>query len=57
MRIEAGVGVGSIVPGDDRPEFGGVNVNEAIVVGDGPVELEVEARVGFGQILVEGDGR
>lgn len=57
VRIEAGVGMGSIVPGDGRAEFGGVNVNEAIVVGDGPVELEVEARVGFGQILVEGDGR
>ncbi|USQ75944.1 PspC domain-containing protein [Ornithinimicrobium cryptoxanthini] len=57
VRIEAGVGMGSVVPGDGRPEFGGINVNEAIVVGDGPVELEVEARVGFGQILVEGDGR
>lgn len=57
VRIDAGVGMGSVVPGDGRPEFGGINVNEAIVVGDGPVELEVEAHVGFGQILVEGDGR
>lgn len=57
VRIEAGVGMGSVLPGWDRPEFAGINVNEAIVVGDGPVELEVEARVGFGQILVEGDRR
>ncbi|WP_109471591.1 PspC domain-containing protein [Ornithinimicrobium cavernae] len=57
VRVEAGAGMGGIVHGDPRREVGGVNVGEEIVVGDGPVELEVEARVGFGQVVVEGDGR
>lgn len=56
VRIDAGSGMGS-VDGDGRRSVGGVGVDEVIVLGDGPIDLEVEARVGFGQVLVEGRGQ
>lgn len=55
VRIEAGAGMGTVDL--DGRDVGGVGVDEVIQVGDGPIDLEVEANVGFGQVLVEGDRR
>lgn len=56
VRIEAGTGAGSVDVNDGR-SMDGIGVDEVIVVGDGPIDLEVEANVGLGQVLVEGDGQ
>ncbi|HLS45170.1 MAG TPA: PspC domain-containing protein [Ornithinicoccus sp.] len=55
VQIDAGVGFGAISRDGPSADQGGVNVTNDIVVGDGPVDLTIEAHVGFGQILVEGN--
>jgi phage shock protein PspC (stress-responsive transcriptional regulator) len=57
VQIDAGVGFGAISSDGPGQEHGGVNVTNEIVVGDGPVDVTIEADVGFGQILVEGNER
>ncbi|MCK0110625.1 PspC domain-containing protein [Ornithinimicrobium sp. F0845] len=54
VRIEAGAGMGAV--NKNGQDVGGIGVDEVIVVGDGPVDVEVEANVGFGQVLVEERG-
>lgn len=54
VQIDAGTGMGAISRPGINGDLGGVSLSEEFVVGDGPVDLEVEARVGFGQIVVEG---
>lgn len=60
VRIEAGSGIGTINLSDtgqfDNDGFsvsGGLNVVEDVVVGDGPVDLVIDAQVGIGQVTVE----
>ena len=55
VRIEAGAGMGTV--NKNGQDVGGVGVDEVVVVGDGPIDMDVEANVGFGQVLVEGNRR
>lgn len=58
VRIDAGT-AGGVVRNyeDDASYIGGLNVSEDILIGDGPVDLTIDARVGFGQILLKGGDR
>lgn len=60
VRVEAGSALGAvnlngIEPYVDRgmSVTGGMNVTEDLVVGDGPVDLVIDAQVGIGQVSVE----
>lgn len=59
VRIEAGSGIGAVnlsgPPFQDQgfSVTGGLNINEDLVVGDGPVDLVIDAQVGIGQVTVE----
>lgn len=58
VRIDAGT-AGGVVRNHagDSTYIGGLNVAEDIVIGDGPVDLTIDARVGFGEILLKGGDR
>ncbi|WP_114908146.1 PspC domain-containing protein [Ornithinimicrobium murale] len=58
VQIDAGT-AGGVVRDHRGPStyVGGINVNDNIVIGDGPVDLVIDARVGFGEILLKGSDR
>lgn len=58
VRIEGSTGAGVLsVRGNGTDETGGLNLSEDITFGDGPVDLTVDARVGFGHLILEGSNR
>lgn len=58
VRIEAGTAGGVIRSyEDDTSYIGGLNVHDDITIGDGPADLVITARVGFGEILLKGADR
>lgn len=58
VRIDAGT-AGGVVRNHagDSTYIGGLNVTEDILIGDGPVDLTIDARVGFGEIILKGGDR
>lgn len=58
VQIDAGT-AGGVVRNHagDSSYIGGLNITEDIVIGEGPVDLIIDARVGFGEILLEGGNR
>lgn len=58
VHIEGSTGAGVItVHESGRNETSGLNVSEDVTFGDGPVDLTVDARVGFGHLVLEGSNR
>lgn len=58
VQIEAGTAGGVIRQhAGDGSYLGGLNVTEDIVIGDGPIDLTIDARVGFGEIILKGNDR
>ena len=59
VRIDAGTALGAITHEGtlDPATIGGVNVTSDLLVGDGPVDLIIDAHAGIGQISLKGQDR